>query len=211
MEWTRSDTLALAANSCSFCHGLGIRIGENEKKGPCNCVFRSIFRICYNKFRACATKEKMHTRCTLERIGGRRGYIVYSRKDEEYVTDFILLAKRELSEQEYQIFNFHYILGADWRLCCKRLKMDRGAFFHFVYRIQHRLGRVMRELQPYSLFPLDRYFDISGSKPVDAVFEDSNSVAYFKLPEPATLAALKRKPLRPPLRPVVILPDQKAA
>jgi hypothetical protein len=36
--------------------------------------------------------------------------------------------------------------------------MDRGNFFHEVYRIEQRLGRVFRELQPYGLYPLDEYF-----------------------------------------------------
>jgi hypothetical protein len=37
--------------------------------------------------------------------------------------------------------------------------MDRGNFFHAVYRIEQRLGRMFRELEPYSLFPLDEYFN----------------------------------------------------
>ncbi len=36
--------------------------------------------------------------------------------------------------------------------------MDRGNFFHAVYRIEQKLGRVFRELEPYSLFPVNEYF-----------------------------------------------------
>jgi hypothetical protein len=36
--------------------------------------------------------------------------------------------------------------------------MDRGDFFHAVYLIEQRLGRVFAELQPYALFPLSEYF-----------------------------------------------------
>jgi hypothetical protein len=36
--------------------------------------------------------------------------------------------------------------------------MDRGAFFHAVYRIEQRLGRVFAELEPYALYPLSEYF-----------------------------------------------------
>jgi hypothetical protein len=39
------------------------------------------------------------------------------------------------------------------------LGMNRGNFFHAVYRIEQKLGRVFRELQPYPLFPLDDYFN----------------------------------------------------
>jgi hypothetical protein len=49
-------------------------------------------------------------------------------------------------------------LGADWRLCCRQLKLDRGKFFHHVYDIECRLGRVFAELTPYSLYPVSEYF-----------------------------------------------------
>jgi hypothetical protein len=74
------------------------------------------------------------------------------------MADFVLVSRRTLDECEYSIFKFHFLLAADWRLCCRRLNMDRGIFFHSVYRIEEKLGRVFRELQPYGLFPLDQYF-----------------------------------------------------
>jgi hypothetical protein len=49
-------------------------------------------------------------------------------------------------------------MGADWKLCCYKLQMDRGNFFHAVYRIEQKLGRVFRELEPYALFPVNEYF-----------------------------------------------------
>lgn len=102
------------------------------------------------------------TRVSLEHTGsgGRRRYM-WSRKDEEYMADFILVSRRTLTPPEYQLFNYHFLLGADWKLCCQKLKMDRGNFFHAVYRIQQKLGRVFRELEPYSLYPLDEYFGSS--------------------------------------------------
>ena len=36
--------------------------------------------------------------------------------------------------------------------------MDRGDFFHAVDRIEQKLGRVFRQLEPYALFPVDDYF-----------------------------------------------------
>ena len=75
------------------------------------------------------------------------------------MADFCLVSRRVLSDAEYQIFKFHFLLGADWKLCCRRLNMDRGTFYHEVYRIQERLGRVFRELEPYALFPVDEYFN----------------------------------------------------
>jgi hypothetical protein len=60
-------------------------------------------------------------------------------------------------------------MGAEWRLCCRRLKIDKGNFFHMVYRIEQRLGRVYRELEPYALFPLDEYFGGMGKLSVKEI------------------------------------------
>jgi len=80
------------------------------------------------------------------------------RKDEEFVADFCLVARRALSDSEHKLFRYHFLLGADWKLCTRKLGIDRGTFFHRVYRIEQKLGRVFRELEPYGLFPLDEYF-----------------------------------------------------
>lgn len=158
MEWTRSETIALAKNSCTRCHGLGLRLGRKEKMHPCNCVLRAIFRTCYGRFRHCATKEKHMSRISLEFIPGRERNFSWGRKDEEYMADFILVSRRTLDDAHYAVFKYHFLLGADWKLCCRRLAIDRGTFFHAIYRIEQELGRVFRELEPYSLFPLDEYF-----------------------------------------------------
>jgi hypothetical protein len=89
--------------------------------------------------------------------GGRR--ITWGRKNEEYIADFLLVTQKTLEPFEYQIFKFHYVLGASWSLCARRLGVDRGIFFHAVYRIQEKLGRTFRELRPYALFPIDEYFN----------------------------------------------------
>jgi len=89
---------------------------------------------------------------------GKDHRMTYGRKVEEYVADFCLVSRRALSPLEYDIFRFHFLLGANWKLCCWRLNLDRGTFFHMVYKIEQTLGRVYRELEPYGLFPLDEYF-----------------------------------------------------
>lgn len=167
MEWTRSDTIALARNSCTQCHGLGLRTSRRGRSSPCNCVLRAIFRACYARFCHCATKEKYMSRVSLEFIPGREGRLSWGRKDEEYMADFVLVSRRTLDEFEYKVFKYHFLLGADWKLCCRRLGIDRGNFFHCVYRIEQKLGRVFRELEPYGLWPLDEYFQgMVRSRPV---------------------------------------------
>lgn len=89
---------------------------------------------------------------------GRASKRAYGRLDEEFCADFYLVAKRSLVGLEWNVFRLHFAQGQKWRFCCERLKVDRVAFFQTVYRVEQRLGRIYRELQPYPLFPLDEYF-----------------------------------------------------
>jgi hypothetical protein len=98
------------------------------------------------------------SRVSLEPHAGRSRPSTWGRKDEEFIADFSLVSRRALDQSEYRLFRYHFVLGADWKLCARKLQMDRGNFFHAVYRIEQKLGRVFRELEPYPLFPLDQYF-----------------------------------------------------
>jgi hypothetical protein len=153
-----SDFIGLAKAACTHCQGLGVRPVYKNRVTPCNCVFRAVFRACYNRFRNCVAEGPHTSTVSLEFCRGRDGHRVYSRKNEEFMADFALIAKRTLDERQHQIFRFHFLLGANWKLCCQRLNMDRGAFFHDVYRIEKKLGKVFIELEPYPLFPLAAYF-----------------------------------------------------
>jgi hypothetical protein len=158
-KWDRSNVLALAKEDCTQCRGFGLRgkSGKGEET-PCNCVFRAIFRACYTRFRYCASGEKHISHARLEQVNGKDNRHNWGMKDEEFMADFCLVAKRYLTPLEHRIFRFHFLLGADWKLCCRQMKMDRGDFFHIVYRMQQKLGRVFKELKPYPLYPLDEYF-----------------------------------------------------
>lgn len=188
MEWTKSDTITLAKHNCGQCHGLGLRGGDDTKSEPCNCVLRSIFRACYARFRHCASKERHISHASVEFIAGREGRYSWGRKDEEYIADFCLVSRRALEESQYQLFKFHFLLGADWKLCTRRLNIDRGNFFHEVYRIEQKLGRVFRELEPYGLFPLEGYFHGARQK---SESEWAFRSAGMSLPLAASHAALR--------------------
>ena len=191
IEWNRSETLPLAKHTCTQCHGLGLYAGRAGRAAPCHCVFRAIFRACYSRFQYSATKEKHMSKVTIERIGGPQGRFIWGRKDEEYVADFCLVSRRALDGEEYRIFKFHYLLGADWRLCCRQLKLDRGSFFHMLYRIEQKLGRTFRELQPYSLYPLDEYFHgTSRQEPVAPTQPPSQVLRFPIRPIPMPQEAL---------------------
>ena len=49
-------------------------------------------------------------------------------------------------------------------MCCRRLAVDRGTFFHLVYRIEQKLGRAFAEVEPYALYPVREYFSDSANR-----------------------------------------------
>lgn len=158
MTWNRSNALGLALASCTQCHGHGMRDIRGTADRPCSCVFRAIFRACYRRFRAFALEGPNAGAVSVDHVDGPMGKQVYSLKREEYMADFCLITRRVLSDNDYRIFRYTFLLGADWELCCRRLGIDRGTYFHHIYRIQGILGRTFAETTPYALYPLDEYF-----------------------------------------------------
>lgn len=199
MLWTRSNTLALATHKCTTCRGSGLTLGRRNTLRACDCVLRGIFRVCYNRFRHCVTREKYLSKVTLEIHSGpnRRG--TWGRKQEEYIADFLAVAQRTLNSEEYRAFKYRFLLGADWKLCCRKMQIDRGTFHHMIYRIQTVLGETFAELEPYALYPLDEYFGSPHRiEPVKAFPARDQRVV----------------PIRPPVRveqTVPVLDEQKAA
>jgi hypothetical protein len=128
------------------------------KQAPCKCVFRAVFRACFNRYRECVELGKYSSSVSLEFTQGKDGGRTYGRKIEEYMADLCLVAKRTLTEDEYQTFRFFFLLGADWKLCSRRQNLNRGNFFHQVYRVEEKLGQAFVETRPYALFPLADYF-----------------------------------------------------
>ena len=157
-KWGRGTALALAFPRCSVCRGSGHAFSAKMRVRVCNCVLRSIFRIYWNKFLACMTQEKYLSRVSLEPHCGRSRPTSWGRKDEEFIADFMLVSRRTLEAKEYRLFRLHFLMGADWRICARETGIGRGNFFHAVYRIEQKLGRVFRELEPYALFPVDEYY-----------------------------------------------------
>lgn len=158
MEWNRSDAMTLASAQCRACRGEGLKKLKEPRNSVCSCVLRSVFRICYRRFRECSEAQLLNSRVSLE-LGVRRDLPgTWGRKNEEFVADFLLISRRALSEEEHRIFRYRYLLGADWRLCSRKLGLDKGTFHHMLYRVQQKLGKAFVELQPYGLYPLRDYF-----------------------------------------------------
>ena len=150
-----AETIALANQHCQACFGIGMR----ARGVPCACVTRSIFRICLERYQACRFRQGVVGGVSLEKIDcGTRSFRCYGRRDEEYIADFELSARRVLSAGERRVFDLYYLDGGDWRGCSQVLRMDKGTFFHAAYRVAHLVGRACRETQPHALFPLREYF-----------------------------------------------------
>jgi hypothetical protein len=120
-------------------------------------VLRAIFRACYAKFRGCVEHPRYLSQASVRSNKSTFGLHNWGLPHEEFIADFCLVSRRSLNKARYRIFSAHFLLRGDWKLCCRQLHMDRGAFFHEVYRIEQVLGRTFRELRPYPLFPIDEY------------------------------------------------------
>jgi hypothetical protein len=121
---------------------------------------------------------------SIEFCRGKDRRRTYGRKREEFMADFCLVSQRVLDPAEYKLFRFHFMLGADWKLCCRRLAMDRGNFFHSVYRIEQKLGKAFAELSPYALYPVDEYFSGAISDEIRPLPVPSFPKRRAKMPNP---------------------------
>ncbi len=158
--WTHELVFGLAQVRCAYCHGAGL----NRFGRPCPCVLRAIFRICARKYLSARDEAGRFSRVTYDLVtrnpapSMRANRKTYSFKAVEYVADFDIIARRTLSERQRRIL-YDHILG-DWRAreLAPRLGLDRGNFFHEVYRIMANLGRAFAETKPYPLYPVGQYF-----------------------------------------------------
>jgi len=148
--WTRAETIALAAPGCRTCYGVGLcRLRRPPTQVPCGCVLRRIFGACYRAYQQfSAAPEAWRLSCHRAN---------WSMIRAEYCADFVLISRRCLHGREWEIFRLHMLEEREYRECCRRLGLDRGLFFHAVYRIQQKLGRAYAETTPYSLYPVDEY------------------------------------------------------
>jgi len=189
----RSKHVALARHDCTKCQGTGLASPQET----CACVWRQCFRIVLRKVRNIEIGAHLLRPLCLLGASGPQGRSGNGRRLENFSADVYLTAKRTLQHKaDWDLFRYHYLLGADWKACCKVLKMDRGNFFHACYRIEAALGRVYATLMPYSLYPLDEYFQVVIGRTAD--------VRAIPVPEARYPNGV---PLRPPLAVAAPAPD----
>jgi len=159
MIWDRSETIALAKMNCNDCRSLGLCKNSTGAHIPCTCVLRAIFKICHRRFKSASMQGKRVSTVKLERSGsGQSSHMYFSRKNEEYIADFQLTARRVLTPEQYKLFRFHYLLGAEVKLVAAQVRMTHDNLLHHYSRMEITLGRAFRETEPFPLFPLDEYF-----------------------------------------------------
>lgn len=189
----RSKHVALARHDCTKCQGTGLASPQET----CPCVWRAIFRIVLRKVHAVAIGAHLLRPVCLLGASGPQGRSGNGRRLENFTADVYLTAQRTLQHKvDWDLFRYHYLLGADWKACCKVLRMDRGNFFHACYRIEAKLGRVFADLKPYALWPLDEYFQVVIGRTADV-----RAIPVPDAPYPNGI------PLRPPLAVVAPAPD----
>ena len=111
---------------------------------------------------------------------------MFSRKNEEFVADFIGIARRALGPDtyEFKLFSFHILLGAADSLMCRQTGLDKRAWGRLKEQIIHVVALAYRDIQPFALFPVPDYF---GKKLATKV-------------KPSIIPQLQRFiPVRPPL------------
>jgi hypothetical protein len=115
-----------------------------KKVRTCGCVFRAVFRSCL---------ERYHSIAASDRSGGVRFTgISASRPNEEYVADFILVARRALRGERpelMRVFDLHMLGSHDWKICTRKIGISRGNFFHDVYSVQEVVGEAFKTTVPY--------------------------------------------------------------
>jgi hypothetical protein len=144
----RGIALALAKRECIYREGTGML-----SRSICNCVYREAFRHCFRMFFKLEQEPKFLSRVDLTRDGPRG-----SRSTSDGLHNFNfsrpkrrvlrrLLSDDQAHAERRRVESFQAPLPGrrDMEMCCQQLKIDRGPFFHAVYRIQNKLGRAYIE------------------------------------------------------------------
>jgi hypothetical protein len=110
-----------ASTTCVFCRGAGIDYRGKE----CPCLHRSVFRHWFAAYLA----EPALTR------------------DARFRLDFLELALKALTHHELAVFQYHFVMGQDWKSVVENTRTSTGEFFLLVYSLQEKLGRELRDRQ----------------------------------------------------------------
>jgi hypothetical protein len=131
---------ALAPQSCAVCKGKG----QTVSGGACRCSLRAITRACVRRWRDSWISP---------RIERHRNH--WARPEENFRVDLELVSSAALSGDELKIFRLVHFYGCDWRLGCRKLKLEKGRWFQLLYAAEAKVGRACWSA---GVYPLDQYF-----------------------------------------------------
>lgn len=135
-----SDLRTLASEKCKLCSGWGMVATYHGGHRLCYCVYRQIFRACLS---VCLEIEAQPV-------------TQWGSVATEYCADVRAIAKRILSAIAFRLFELYHLGEAEYLDCLRQLPgLDRGVFWHHVYKIERELGM---EFQRAGLYPAHRYF-----------------------------------------------------
>jgi hypothetical protein len=144
----------VARGGCDICFGFGEVRRPDWSLRVCGCAYRGILRACWDQERK--VRESLVAGSALLFIEPVAGYgWALNYKTIEYRVDFAGVIERVLPPAERLLWRLHCEEGRPWFECGPRLGMNRGNFFHALYRMQERLGRGLLEA---GLYPLAKYF-----------------------------------------------------
>lgn len=164
-----ASPVALSKPTCRRCRGRGL-VASRGGYRTCVCVYRRVFRACLGSYHHCEASMGSAGTVQFERVGHAQGRcaIVASFKRAEYAADFIMLARRALAHRpvELAVFEAYHVADLEWLAAVPRVNrilhlprpLNRGSFFHAVYRAEGLIGAAIVSTRPYSLFPPRQYF-----------------------------------------------------
>ena len=153
----RISEIGLAMAGCRWCGGTGrVSMGLAWRLGSrCDCTYRRVFRDCNERYRRFRQSGEWQPVKRLTRNGWSMGM-----PPVEFMVDFELTAWRALRgrpAEEWAVFRHHHLGRVAWPECGCLVGLNRGDFYHAVYRVEMRVGRACMEARPYSVWPRE-YF-----------------------------------------------------
>ena len=137
---------------CMCCKGTGICQLKIRVIRICNCVYRNIFNIAINFLDNLNDKILGYSTFNVD------GFATICMSIPEYLliyqADVDLAAKEVLTKNEYIVFKKFLLDGLPWNKVNKLVNLDRGNFFHSVYRIKIKVAKRLIEkgIFPYSTY-----------------------------------------------------------
>jgi len=138
-SWTRLEPIRNYRARENFLHALPWGwIASGQGKETCClqlCVTRDLPRLLCPL--PALRHKKIYEQVTLTFCAERTRRLTWVRKTRTMLL-ICLVSRRYLDEFEYKVFRFHFLLAPTGNYAAAN-EIDRGTFFHAVYRIQQKL------------------------------------------------------------------------